>query len=158
MSIIMEDVIILIQRVKSATVETFHETSQREIIGKIGRGLLLYIGFEDGDDLEKIKWSINKIINLRIFSDSEGKMNKSLLDINGEIMVISNFTLPADLNESGRRPSFTKSAKLEIAENLYNQFIHECKKQNIKTTSGQFGAMMDIESINDGPVNFVLRR
>ena len=145
--------ITLIQRVKSAKV-----TVDGQIIGQIDKGLLLYIGFEDGDDLEKIKWSINKIINLRIFSDKEDKMNLSLLDIKGELLVISNFTLPADLNESGRRPSFTKSATPEIAENLYNQFINECKNQNIKTASGKFGAMMDVESVNDGPINFVLKR
>ena len=145
--------ITLIQRVKSAKVSV-----DSQIIGEIGIGLLLYIGFEDGDDLEKIQWSINKIINLRIFADKEDKMNLSLIDIKGELMAISNFTLPVDLNESGRRPSFTKSAKPEIAENLYNQFIEECKKQNIKISSGKFGAMMNIDSLADGPVNFVFRR
>jgi len=143
----------LIQRIKSAAVSI-----ENQLAGKISKGLLLYIGFEDGDDIEKIQWSINKIINLRIFSDSEGKMNLSLLDIKGEIMAISNFTLVADLNESGRRPSFSKSAKPELAENLYNQFIGECKKQNVKIACGKFGAMMDVESINDGPANFVLKR
>lgn len=143
----------LIQRVKSAKV-----TVQNEFLGEIAKGLLLYIGFEDRDDTEKIQWSINKIINLRIFSDAEDKMNLSLIDVKGEIMAISNFTLPADLNESGRRPSFTKSAKPDLAENLYNEFLEECKKQNIKVVSGKFGAMMDIESVADGPVNFVLKR
>ncbi len=145
--------ITLIQRVKSAKVSVGNQ-----IIGEIDKGLLLYIGFEDGDSLEKIQWSINKIVNLRIFADKEDKMNLSLIDISGEIMAVSNFTLPADLNESGRRPSFTKSAKPEIAEGLYNQFIEECKKQNVKTASGKFGAMMDIESIADGPVNFILKK
>ena len=145
--------ITLIQRVKQAKVSI-----SGQIIGEINKGLLLYIGFEDGDNIEKIQWSINKIINLRIFGDKEDKMNLSLLDANGEIMAISNFTLPADLNESGRRPSFTKSAKPELAESLYNQFIEECKKQNIKIATGKFGRMMDIDSIADGPVNFVLRR
>ena len=150
--------ITLIQRVKYAKVEMLHGASLREIIGQIGKGLLLSVGFEDGDNLEKIQWSINKIINLRISADREDKMNLSLIDVKGELMAISNFTLPADLNESGRRPSFTKSAKPEIAENLYNQFLEECKKQNIKTKSGKFGAMMDIESVADGPVNFILER
>ena len=145
--------ITLIQRIKSAKV-----TVQNELLGEISKGLLLYIGFEDGDNLEKIKWSINKIINLRMFSDKEDKMNLSLLDIKGEIMAISNFTLCADLNESGRRPSFSKSANPELAENLYNQFIEECKNQNIKIATGKFGAMMDIDSANDGPVNFILKR
>ena len=143
----------LIQRVKSAKV-----TIEGQSISEIGKGLLLYIAFEDGDNLEKIKWTINKIINLRIFSDENEKMNKSLLEVGGETLIISNFTLCADLNESGRRPSFSKSAKPEIAEDLYNKFIEECKKQNIKIASGKFGAMMDISSVNDGPVNFVLKR
>ena len=149
----MTNMITLIQRVKSAKVSI-----NNEIVGKIGKGLLLYIGFEEGDTLEKIQWSLNKIINLRTFQDKEDKMNLSLMDIGGELMAISNFTLPCDLNESGRRPSFTKSAKPELAENLYNQFIEECKKQNIKIASGKFGAMMDIDSITDGPVNFILKR
>ena len=145
--------ITLLQRVKHAKVSVESQT-----IDQIGKGLLLYIGFEESDNLEKIQWSINKIINLRIFSDKEDKMNLSLIDVNGELMAISNFTLPVDLNESGRRPSFTKSAKPEIAEGLYNQFIEECKKQNIKITCGKFGAMMDIESVADGPVNFILKK
>ena len=143
----------LIQRVKSAKV-----TIEGQTISEIGKGLLLYIAFEDGDNPEKIQWTINKIINLRIFSDENEKMNKSLLEVGGETLIISNFTLCADLNESGRRPSFSKSAKPEIAEDLYNKFIEECKKQNIKIASGKFGAMMDVSSVNDGPVNFVLKR
>ena len=143
----------LIQRVKNAKVSI-----ESQIIGEIGKGLLLYIGFENGDNLEKIQWSINKIINLRIFADKEDKMNLSLIDINGELMAISNFTLPVDLNESGRRPSFTKSAKPEISEKLYNQFVDEGKKQNIKIATGKFGAMMDIKSVADGPVNFTLKK
>ena len=117
--------ITLIQRVKKANVSV-----DGNIIGSFEQGLLLYIGFEDGDNLEKSQWSVNKIINLRMFSDNEGKMNLSLVDVSGALLIISNFTLPADLNESGRRPSFTKSAKPEIAEGLYEQFIEECKKQN----------------------------
>ena len=145
--------ITLIQRVKSAKV--FVES---QIISEIGKGLLLYIGFEENDNLEKIQWSINKIVNLRIFVDKEDKMNLSLIDIGGKIMTISNFTLPVDLNESGRRPSFTKSAKPDIAEGLYDQFIEECKKQNIKIAAGKFGAMMYIDSVADGPVNFIVKK
>jgi len=143
----------LIQRVKEAKVNIDGSN-----VGQINLGLLLYIGFEDGDDIEKIKWCVNKIINTRIFSDESGKMNKSLIDVGGEILAISNFTLPADLTESGRRPSFTKSAKPEIANKLYDDFIKECKAQNIKTEAGKFGAMMDVSSVNDGPVNFMLKK
>lgn len=145
--------IVLIQRVSWAKVKIENQTT-----AEISKGLLLYISFEENDNLEKIKWSINKIINLRIFSDNEGKMNLSLIDIHGELMIISNFTLSSDLNESGRRPSFTKSAKPEFAENLYNVFIQECKKLNVKVESGKFGAMMEIDSSCDGPVNFILKR
>ncbi len=145
--------ITLIQRVKSASVSV-----EVKIVGEVSSGLLLYVGLEDGDNLEKITWSINKIINLRIFPDSEGKMNLSLIDVKGSLLVISNFTLPADLTESGRRPSFTKSLKPELAEGLYNQFIEECKKLNINTAFGIFGADMKVSSINDGPINFILRR
>jgi D-tyrosyl-tRNA(Tyr) deacylase len=143
----------LIQRVKKAKVKINGEPG-----GNIEAGFLLYIGFEDGDDLNKIQWTINKIFNLRTFTDKDGKMNHSLTDINGALMVISNFTLPADLTESGRRPSFTKSAKPEIAEGLYNQFIEECRKLNIKTVTGKFGAMMEIDSVADGPVNYILKK
>jgi D-tyrosyl-tRNA(Tyr) deacylase len=145
--------ITLIQRVKNASVSV-----DNKIIGEISHGLLLYVGFEDGDNLEKITWCINRILNLRTFQDTEEKMNLSLLDVKGSLMVISNFTLPADLNESGRRPSFTKSAKPEMAEGLYNLFIDECKKLSINTASGKFGAMMDVLSTNDGPINFILKR
>jgi len=145
--------ITLIQRVKNACVSV-----DNRIIGEISHGLLLYVGFEDGDNLEKITWCINRIINLRTFQDTEEKMNLSLLDVRGSLMVISNFTLPADLNESGRRPSFTKSAKPEMAEGLYNQFVDECKKLGINTAFGKFGAMMDVLSTNDGPINFILKR
>lgn len=144
--------ITLIQRVKKANVKIDNET-----IGEIEYGLLLYVGFEDGDDLEKTKWTLNKILNLRTFPDNAGKMNLSLLDVKGSLMVISNFTLPADLTESGRRPSFTKSAKPDIAEKLYDQFLEESKKLNINIASGKFGADMKIDSICDGPVNFILK-
>ncbi len=146
--------ITLIQRVKSA-----HVKVEKEIIGEIQRGLLVYVGFEDGDNLnlDKIKSAASKITHLRCFQDENDKMNKSLIEVNGEILIISNFTLPCDLTESGRRPSFTKSAKPEIAEKLYVKFIEECKSQNIKTKCGKFGAMMDVSSICDGPVNFILK-
>lgn len=142
----------VIQRVHRAKVDVDGKT-----IGEIGQGLLIYIGFEDGDDLEKIKWQINKLTHLRTFMDENGKMNKSLVDVNGGILAISNFTLPADLTESGRRPSFSKSAKPEVAEKLYDDFLLECKSQGIKTESGKFGAMMDIDSVCDGPVNYILK-
>lgn len=145
--------ITLIQRISQAKV-----IIENRVIGEVKKGLLLYVGFEEGDNLEKIQWTVSKIVNLRMFSDNEGKMNKSLLDIQGEVLTIPNFTLPADLNESGRRPSFSKSAKPETAENLYYEFNEELKRQNVTIACGRFGAMMEIESVADGPVNFILKR
>lgn len=144
--------ITLIQRVKSADV-----TVDKDIIGKINQGLLLYTGYEENDSEEKNEWTVNKIINLRIFQDENEKMNRSLLDVNSSVLLISNFTLPADLAESGRRPSFTKSAKPEIAEKLYDNLIQHFKSKKIQIETGKFGAMMYINSVADGPVNFILR-
>ena len=145
--------ITLIQRVKSAHVEIDNETT-----GKISTGLLLYLGFEESDDTAKINWVLNKILNLRIFSDENGKMNKSLLEVSGEILLVPNFTLPADLMESGRRPSFTKSLHPGSATKLFNETITSCKNLIPNTKSGVFGADMKVHSICDGPVNFILRR
>ena len=144
--------IALIQRVKSAKV-----IIDKNIEGEICSGLLIYVGFENNDNLEKINWAINKIINLRMFSDKEGKMNLSLLEINGEVLTIPNFTLPCDLNDSGRRPSFSNAASPLVAEDLYNKFNNNLKEKNVTLALGRFGAMMDIESVADGPVNFILR-
>ena len=138
---------VVIQRVKKASVSI-----QESITSSIGKGLLVLIGIEENDTEEDAQWLAQKIISMRIFSDSEGKMNLDVLQAGGELLVVSQFTLHA-LTKKGNRPSFIRSARPEKAIPLYSYFIDQLGallKKPIKT--GTFGAMMDIELINDGPV------
>ena len=141
---------VLIQRVKKASV-----TIDNELYSRIGNGILALVGIEKGDTIEEVEKSAKKIANLRIFPDENDKMNKSLIDINGEMLIVSQFTLCGDCKK-GTRPSFDKSAPPEIANKLYEDFITEIQKYGIKTGTGKFGAMMDVELINDGPVTFII--
>jgi D-tyrosyl-tRNA(Tyr) deacylase len=137
----------LIQRVLSASVVINGQTHS-----SINRGLLVLCGFEENDTSEDLEWMVQKIIQLRIFQDAEDKMNLSVKDINGEVLVISQFTLHA-LTKKGNRPSFIKAAKPELAIPLYEQFKEELlKKGELRVTSGVFGADMKVALINDGPV------
>ncbi|HQO09955.1 MAG TPA: D-aminoacyl-tRNA deacylase [Clostridiales bacterium] len=122
-----------------------------------GKGLLLFIGIRTGDSAEMIPYFIEKIINLRIFEDSAGKMNMSVKDIGGEIAAVSQFTLYADTSR-GRRPGFSESAPPEMSEPLYNEFIVQLKKTGLKIAEGVFGAHMEISLINNGPATFILER
>jgi D-tyrosyl-tRNA(Tyr) deacylase len=140
----------VVQRVKSAQVAI-----EGRIVGRIKKGLLVLLGIKPDDTERDVKFLAEKIINLRIFSDEQDKMNLSLLDIKGEILIVSQFTLYGDCSK-GRRPSFAKAALPEIAEKLYEQFIQEIKKSGLTTQTGQFGAMMDVELVNDGPVTLIL--
>ena len=141
---------VLIQRVKRASV-----TIDNEIYSTINKGILALVGIEKGDTLEEVEKSAKKIANLRIFPDENDKMNKSLLDIQGEMLVVSQFTLCGDCKK-GTRPSFDKSAPPEIANKLYEDFVLEINKYGINKGTGKFGAMMDVELINDGPVTFMI--
>ncbi len=141
---------IVIQRVKNASV-----TVDNEVIGSIKQGLLLLIGVCEEDNQEDIDWLINKVLNLRIFNDSDGKMNLSVLDIKGEILSISQFTLFAS-TKKGNRPSFIKSAKPDFAENLYNQFCEQMNSSGLTSQKGIFGADMKVELLNDGPVTIII--
>ena len=141
---------IVVQRVSAATVKV-----DNKLVGKISKGLLLYIGVGNGDSVMDITKLIDKIINLRIFNDSSNKMNFSLKDVNGELLIISQFTLHADCSH-GNRPSFIKAASKNHAENIYNQFVNYALKQNIKVETGVFGANMKVNSVNDGPVTILL--
>lgn len=141
---------IAVQRVSEANVKV-----NEEIVGKIAAGLMLLIGISEDDQETDADWLIHKIINLRIFSDEEGKMNKSVLDISGEILCISQFTLLADYKK-GNRPSFIKAAKPEIAIPLFNYFKKKISESNLKIESGIFGADMKVSLVNDGPVTIVL--
>lgn len=140
----------VVQRVIEAQVDVNGET-----IGKIGRGILLFLGVGEGDELKDVDYLVEKIIGLRIFEDENNKMNLSLEDISGELLVISQFTLYGDVRK-GKRPSFTESASPDMAEKLYLDFIEKSIKKGIKTEKGVFGADMKVGLINDGPVTILL--
>lgn len=143
---------LLLQRVTEAQVIV-----NNEVVGKIGKGVLVLIGVTHSDTPEKAAWLAGKLINLRMFEDEQGKINYSLKDIKGEILVVSQFTLYADCSE-GRRPSFTKAALPELAKRLYEEFILDLKKEGISVQSGIFGAEMKVSLVNDGPVTLMLER
>lgn len=141
---------IVLQRVKEANVKV-----KGEIVGKIGKGVVLLVGIEKGDREEAAKYLADKVVNLRIFPDDKGKMNLSLLDVRGEILAVSQFTLAASLKK-GRRPSFDNAEEPEKAEKLFNFFVEELKNKKVKVETGVFGAMMEVYLINDGPVTYIL--
>lgn len=144
---------VVIQRVSKAEVKT-----GEEICGKIDAGLLVLLAVRESDNDEIMHWMANKIVNLRIFQDEDGRMNRSVLDINGGILLISNFTLYGDAKK-GFRPSFGKAAPPEIAAPLYHKMIEYMKeKYTVKIESGIFGAMMDIEFVNSGPVTIIIEK
>ena len=140
---------IVLQRVSSASVKV-----DGGIVGSIDHGMLLLIGFSSNDTEESILPTLEKIIKLRIFSDEEGKMNKSVLDVNGSALLVSQFTLYAD-TKKGNRPSFIEAARPEQAIPLYEFFIAEMRKHITKVETGIFGADMKVELVNDGPVTIV---
>jgi D-tyrosyl-tRNA(Tyr) deacylase len=139
----------LVQRVSEA-----HVKVDGKKISFINTGLLVFIGIENSDDESDLVWLANKIIKMRIFEDDSGKMNQSLEDIRGELLVVSQFTLHAS-TKKGNRPSFINAAHPDIALPLYQIFVKECQKQ-IPTQTGHFGAMMQVGLINDGPVTIWL--
>ena len=141
---------LLIQRVKHASV-----TIEGKLYSSIDKGILALVGIEKGDTEEVIDKLAKKVVNLRIFPDENDKMNRSLIDVKGEMLIVSQFTLCGDCRK-GTRPSFDKSAPPDTAKNLYEQFIKNINEYGIKTGTGVFGAMMDVELINDGPVTFML--
>ncbi|TKB08450.1 D-aminoacyl-tRNA deacylase [Desulforhopalus sp. IMCC35007] len=141
---------VIVQRVSRAQVSV-----EGQVIGAIQRGLLVFVGIRKEDTEKDLQWLADKIIHLRIFEDTEGKMNKSLADIEGEMLIISQFTLYGDCRK-GRRPGFSNAAPPLHAEPLYQQFITEIKTKGIKVATGVFQADMQVELINDGPVTLLL--
>lgn len=141
---------VIVQRALDASVEV-----DKEVIGEIKKGLMLLVGFTEGDNKETIVKMINKIINLRIFDDENGVMNKSLLDTKGSILSVSQFTLYADTRK-GRRPSYLNALRGEEATKLYDEFNNILKDNNIKVETGKFGADMKVRFTNDGPVTIIL--
>lgn len=143
---------IVLQRVTSASVSIGGTTT-----GEIGKGLLLLVGFTHDDTPEEAVWMAEKVVGLRVFPDQEGKMNLSVRDAGGGILVVSQFTLYGDAAK-GRRPSFVNAAKPEIAIPLYDRFVSALGEHAIRVTTGVFGADMQVELLNDGPVTLVLDR
>ena len=140
----------LIQRVKKASVRI-----DSQLNSQINEGILIFLGVEKGDEKSNADKLAEKLVKLRIFEDENEKMNKSVQDINGSILVVSQFTLAGDCKK-GTRPSFDKAELPQKANELYEYFISKLKSMNIPTQTGSFGAMMDVELINDGPVTFML--
>ena len=144
---------IVLQRVSRAEVRV-----DGRVVGSIGRGHLLLVGFASGDGEEQIAWMADKVLGLRVFGDQEGKMNLALEDVGGDLLVISQFTLYGDTSK-GRRPSFVRAAAPEAATALYDDFVRALRQRTPRRVeTGQFGAMMDVELVNDGPVTMVLER
>lgn len=130
-------------------------TVNNEVTGEIGKGLLIYLGIGHDDTTEDIKYMVDKISNLRVFEDENEKMNLSVKDISGELLIISQFTIMGDCRR-GRRPSFTMAAKPDEATILYEEFIENCKKTGIEVATGVFQAHMSVDYINDGPVTILI--
>ena len=142
---------VVLQRVQQASV-TINDT----IVGAIGQGIVVFLGIEEADGAEDIDWLANKIVNLRIFNDEEGKMNLSVLDVQGGILLISQFTLHAS-TKKGNRPSYIRAAHPDIAIPLYEQMHQALETKLTKpVASGEFGAHMDVELLNDGPVTITI--
>ena len=142
----------LIQRAKRAEVRV-----GGNVIGKIGHGAVVLVGFTHSDGDDQVTWMTDKIVGLRIFADEQDKMNRSILESAGELLVVSQFTLYGDADK-GRRPSFIDAARPEVAAPLYERFIVALKNKGIPVETGVFGAMMVVDIQNDGPVTLILER
>lgn len=141
---------LVVQRVKNANVSI-----ENNIVGKINQGFVVLLGVSNEDTKENADYLVKKLLNLRVFSDNDDKMNLSIKDIEGELLIVSQFTLYANCKKENR-PSFIEAAKPEHAKPLYEYFINECRKENLNVQTGEFGADMQIELINDGPVTILL--
>ncbi|MBN2329214.1 MAG: D-tyrosyl-tRNA(Tyr) deacylase [Candidatus Omnitrophica bacterium] len=140
----------VIQRVSQAEVRIDGES-----VGRIGRGFLVLLGVAKGDGEKERQWMVDKICHLRVFPNDSGKFDRSLLDIQGEVLIVSQFTLFGDCRK-GRRPGFDAAAHPETAETIYEQVINDFKQKGVITQSGRFGAMMDVDLVNEGPVTLIL--
>jgi len=141
---------VVIQRVSNADVKV-----DSEIVGEIGKGMLILLSVSKTDARENADYLVKKLSELRIFEDENGKMNLSALDVKADFLVVSQFTLHGSC-EKGRRPSFDKAADPHIAKEMYEYFVQELRKLNVKVETGQFAAMMDVSLTNNGPVTFIL--
>ena len=143
---------VLVQRVLSSSVEV-----DNKVVGEINNGLLLLVGFTEGDSIKEIEYMVDKVINLRILDDENGVMNKSLLDVGGSILSVSQFTLYADASK-GRRPSYVKALGGDKSILLYDEFNKKLNKTGINIQTGIFGAEMKVNLINDGPITIMLEK
>ncbi len=126
-------------------------------MGKVGRGYCILVGFTHTDGEEQVEWMADKVIGLRLFGDEEGKMNLALDDVGGGMLVVSQFTLYGDARK-GRRPSFIDAARPELADGLYRRFVERLRARGVHVETGEFGAMMEVDLVNDGPVTLWLER
>ncbi len=140
----------VIQRVSSAQVRI-----EGEVVGEIGKGFLVLLAVGKEDSEKDADWLAEKIVGLRVFEDEQGKLNLSLKDVGGEILIVSQFTLYGDCRK-GRRPSFDQSAPPELAERLYNYFVEKVKEKGVKVATGRFQAFMEVELVNSGPVTLII--
>jgi D-tyrosyl-tRNA(Tyr) deacylase len=147
---------VLVQRVTRAEVRITAEDGSR-VAGRIDRGLLLLVGFTHADEESAVAWMADKVLGLRLFSDAEEKMNLALADVGGSVLVVSQFTLYGDA-QRGRRPSFVDAARPEVAIPLYERFVAMLRERGAHVETGEFGAMMHVELVNDGPVTLWLER
>ena len=143
---------LVVQRVKNAKVEVDEKT-----VGSINQGFLVLLGVTHTDTKAEADYLVKKLCNLRVFEDENGKMNLELKDVEGELLIVSQFTLYADCSQ-GNRPSFINAAKPDVANELYEYFCEKCKEQNIKVEKGIFGAVMKVSLLNDGPVTIILEK
>jgi len=148
---------VLLQRVSRGEVRIREANAEPRVSGSIGRGYVLLVGFTTTDTEEQVAWMSEKVVGLRLFADADDKMNLSLSDVGGALLVVSQFTLYGDARK-GRRPSFVDAARPEIAIPLYEQFVQRLRDAGVQVETGEFGAMMDVELVNDGPVTLWLER
>ena len=143
---------VVLQRVSNASVRI-----DGRVVGSVGAGFCLLVGFTHTDSQAQVDWMADKVAGLRLFPDAEGKMNVGLAEVGGAVLVVSQFTLYGD-SEKGRRPSFIDAARPEVAIPLYDAFIAALRSRGLEVETGRFGAMMEVELINDGPVTLILER
>ena len=148
---------VLVQRVARAEVRVSGPDAAERVTGRIEAGLLLLVGFTHADGEEQLEWMADKVLGLRIFGDADGKLNLGVTEVGGAVLVVSQFTLYGDARK-GKRPSFVDAARPEVAVPLYERFLAILRARGVRVATGEFGAMMQVELVNDGPVTLWLER